>query len=113
MRGGSAYNPAMRLLLPLLAVILPLSALAQAQAPITREPIGEPRRNQKVERIHVEDASNSIDEVRVGGQTQSVTVQPKAKVPPYEMQPSDLARSRPADTRDALGRQRVWNVFGF
>jgi hypothetical protein len=102
----------MRLLPMLLAVLLPLSALAQAQAPIAREPIGEPRKNQKVERIHVEDGGNTID---VGGQTQSVTVQPKANVPAYEMQPSDLARSRPAESRDGFAdrKQRVWNVFGF
>jgi hypothetical protein len=105
----------MRLVLPLLAVLLPLSVLAQAQAPITRDPVGEPRKNQKVERIHVEDGGNSIDEVRVGGQTQSVTVQPKANVPAYELQPNDLARSRPADSRDGLAerKQRVWNIFGF
>jgi hypothetical protein len=110
-----AYNPAMRFLPMLLAVLLPWSALAQAQAPITREPIGEPRKNQKVERIHVEDGGNTIDEVRVGGQTQSVTVQPKANVPAYEMQPTDLARSRPAESRDGFAdrKQRVWNIFGF
>jgi hypothetical protein len=103
----------MRLLPLLLAVLLPLSALAQA--PLQREPAGEPRKNQKIEHIRVEDNANRIDEVRVGGQTQSVTVQPKAKVPPYELQPSDLARSRPDDTRDGtVGRkQRVWNVLGF
>lgn len=105
----------MRILPPLLAVLLPLSVLAQAQAPLQREPAGEPRKNQKIERIHVEDNGNKIDEVRVGGQTQSVTVQPKANVPPYELQPSDLARSRPDDTRDGTvgKKQRVWNVLGF
>jgi hypothetical protein len=103
----------MRFLPMLLAVLLPLSALAQA--PIAREPIGEPRKNQKVERIHVEDGGNTIEEVRVGGQTQSVTVQPKANVPAYEMQPTDLARSRPTESRDGFAdrKQRVWNIFGF
>jgi hypothetical protein len=111
--GRSAYNPGHA---PRAAAArLPLSVLAQAQAPITRDPVGEPRKNQKVERIHVEDGGNSIDEVRVGGQTQSVTVQPKANVPAYELQPNDLARSRPADSRDGLAerKQRVWNIFGF
>jgi len=39
----------------------------------------------------------------------------KAAVPAYEMQPSDMARTRPADSRDGMaGRsQRVWNVLGF
>jgi hypothetical protein len=48
--------------------------------------------------------------------TQSITVQPKANVPQYEFQPSDLSRSRPADNRDGLSSpssQRVWNLFHF
>jgi hypothetical protein len=76
----------------------------------------DPRKNQKVEHIHLEDAGNVIDEVRYGGQTQSITVQPKANVPEYEFQPTDLARSRPADHRGGLSSaqgQRVWNLFKF
>lgn len=56
------------------------------------------RRNQKVERITHEDAGSRIDELRYGGQTQSIVVQPKANVPAYEIQP---------------GGQRVWNVLKF
>ena len=39
-------------------------------------------------------------------------MQPKAGVPAYELQPSDLARSRPGDNRDGLAdrKQRVWNL---
>ena len=97
----------------LIALVVPLAALAQA--PLTREPDGEPRKNQKIERLRAEDDGAIIEELRVGGQTQQVTVQPKANVPPYEMQPSDMARTRPADSREGLaGRsQRVWNIFGF
>jgi hypothetical protein len=97
----------------LLLVLLPLGALAQA--PLTREPAGAPRQNQKIERLHHEDSANTIDEVRVGGQTQSVTVQPKAGLPAYEIQPNDMARSRPSDSREGLAerRQRVWNVLNF
>ena len=91
------------------------AACAHAQAPIERDPDGDPRQNQKVERIRIEDKANRIDEVRVGGQTQSVTVQPKAAVPAYELQPDDLARSRPSESREGFSgrKQRVWNVFGF
>ena len=98
-----------------LLVLALFPAATFAQAPVEREPAGEPRRNQKIERIVIEDGGNRIDEVRVGGQTQSITVQPKAGVPPYEMQPSDLGRSRPAESREGMsGRsQRVWNVFSF
>jgi hypothetical protein len=99
----------------LLALAFPVAALAQAQAPLTREPDGAPRHNQKIERLHAEDDHATIDELRVGGQTKSVKVQPKAAVPGYEIQPSDMARTRPADSREGLaGRsQRVWNVLGF
>jgi hypothetical protein len=97
----------------LVALVLPLAALAQT--PLTREPTGEPRKNQKIERLHAEDDGGSIDELRVGGQTQAVTVQPKADVPPYEMQPSDMARTRPADSREGMAHRtsRVWKLFNF
>lgn len=98
-----------------LVPLLLAAASASAQAPLEREPAGDPRQNQKVEHIRVEDKSNRIDEVRVGGQTQSVTVQPKAGVPPYELQPDDLARSRPSESREGFSgrKQRVWNVLDF
>ena len=99
-------------MLQFLLLLLPVTVLAQAR--IEREGTLDPRQNQKIERIVTEDAGNRIEEVRVGGQTQSVTVQPKAPVPPYEMPPNDLARTRPADSPTGLGqKQRVWNVFNF
>ena len=92
-----------------------LPACVLAQATIEREANLEPRKNQKIERIRIEDKGNTIEELRVGGQTQNITVQPKAAVPAYEIQPSDLARSRPADSREGLAgrKQRVWNVLDF
>ncbi|RYY64633.1 MAG: hypothetical protein EOO24_55995 [Comamonadaceae bacterium] len=104
----------MRNLLPLLVLLA--AGAAAAQAPIEREPAGDPRKNQKIERKVVEDGGNRIEELRVGGETQAITVQPKAPVPAYEIQPNDLARSRPADRREGLsggGAQRVWNVLAF
>jgi hypothetical protein len=74
------------------------------------------RKNQKVERIHIEDKRTTIDEMRYGGQTESIVVQPKGDVPEYEIQPNNLSRSRPADRRggmsDANGTP-VWNFFKF
>jgi hypothetical protein len=92
-----------------------LPACVLAQATLEREGPLDPRKNQKIERIHVEDAANRIDELRVGGETRSIVVQPKSAMPAYEIQPDDLARSRPADSRDGLAgrKQRVWNVLGF
>ncbi len=101
----------------LLLALLPACVLAQApaQAPIEREGKLEPRKNQKIERIHHEDRGNRIDELRVGGQTQNITVQPKANVPSYEILPDDLARSRPSENREGFANRkaRVWNVFDF
>lgn len=102
--------------LTLFCLALACSALqAQTLPPETPQPL-EPRRNQKIERIRIEDGGATIDELRVGGQTQSLIVQPKANVPAYEFQPTDLARSRPAENRDSLSSpssQRVWNLLKF
>jgi hypothetical protein len=105
------------LLVPLLACSALSAQTVPAAAPTVPEsPPAEGRRNQRVERIHVEDGGAAIDEVRYGGQTQSITVQPKAAVPEYEIQPTDLGRSRPADHRDGMSNatgHRVWNLFRF
>lgn len=100
----------------LLAPIFLLAAIpAFAQAPIEREGKLDPRKNQKIEHLRTEDDANRIDEVRVGGQTQSVTVQPKSGAPAYQMAPDDGARSRPGDSREGFSerKQRRWNVLGF
>lgn len=103
----------MRMSLVLIAVLG--AAPAFAQTPIEREGKLDPRKNQKIEHIRVEDDANRIEEVRVGGQTQSVTVQPKSGAPAYEMPPDDGARSRPGDSREGFSerKQRRWNVLGF
>jgi starvation-inducible outer membrane lipoprotein len=104
----------------LLASLLACPALAAQTVPppppVQESPSLEPRKNQRIEKIHVEDAGVKIDEVRYGGQTQSITVQPKADVPEYEILPTDLGRSRPADHRDGMSSatgKRVWNVFKY
>ena len=101
-------------MMTLLLALLPAATLAQ-QAVLEREGKLDPRRNQKIEFIHIEDAGNRIDEVRVGGQTQSITVQPKSDVPAYQVPGNDMARNRPVDTREGStgSRQRVWNVLNF
>jgi len=53
----------------------------------------------RVEHIMVEDASARIDEVRVGGETQSITVQPKNNMPAYQVAPKT--------------GERTWKVLGF
>lgn len=80
-----------------------------------QEEKAEGRRNQKIENIHVEDGGASVDEVRYGGQTQSITVQPKANVPSYEVLPNDGGRSRQgqAETSSGGNGPRVWNLMKF
>ena len=103
----------MRACFVLIALLSALPAFAQTPT-LEREQL-DPRKNQKIEHLTTEDKDNRIDEVRVGGQTQSVVVQPKNGAPAYELQPTDQARSRPGDSRDGFAerKQRVWNIFGF
>lgn len=102
----------------LLAPLLACTALAAQTPPaaVQQAPQLEGRKNQKVEHIRVEDDGVVIDEVRYAGQTQSVTVKPKSNLPQYEIQPTDMARSRPGDHRDGLSSatgKRVWNLLAF
>ncbi len=106
----------------ILLVTLPLSTLCAAQtlvlpaqaASAATAPIG--RADPLIQRIRVEDAGSRIDEVRVGGQTQSITVQPKMgpSLPAYEVKPADTARgaASPTSQNDMMG-SRVWNVLKF
>jgi hypothetical protein len=91
------------------------AAFAQAPALVQDNPPADPRRNQKVERLHTEDSDVAIDEVRYAGQTQSTTVQPKNGMPAYEIQPPTPDRQRLQDDRrgNTGAGARVWNVFQF
>lgn len=74
------------------------------------------RHNQRVERIVVEDEGSRVDELRVGGQTKSITVQPKGgSMPEYEVQPTDGVRARPGSRNGAetVTAPRVWNLGRF
>jgi hypothetical protein len=108
-------HPRFLLLAPLLACAAAVAQTAPAALPVQQAPQLEGRENQKVEHIRVEDDAVVIDEVRYAGQTQSVKVKPKA-APEYEIQPTDMARTRPGDHRDGLSSatgKRVWNVLDF
>ena len=66
-----------------------------------------------VEHIRIEDDRARIDELRVRGQTQRITVQPKKGGKAYEVLPADGSRDLSSDaTRGAAG-QRVWHLFSF
>lgn len=110
------------------AVLLSAAALALAQQtpeqPETpQEPQGttaEPRQpvEQRIERIRIEDKGSTVEELRVGGETQSITVQPKANVPPYEVEPADGARKsgtqrEGSESGSQGGGTRKWNIKSF
>ena len=130
-RDSPLYNRAMRLVSLPVFLLLPLalaggSALAQNtnQNPAqpnesVREQLSNSeqkadRLNQRVERIRIEDEGSRVDEVRVGGQTQSITVQPKVgNLPEYEVQPSDGVRNRARNGAETDTGTRVWNLKKF
>lgn len=87
-----------------------------AQEP-AEPPAGNGLRSEpKIQRTVVEDKGARIEELRVRGQTQRITVKPKgAIVQGYEIIPADAAREvseGAGSTRGAAGK-RVWPVLNF
>jgi hypothetical protein len=104
------------------AALLLACGAAWAQAPAAPPAQAEPpaaggRPERRIERITVEDGGSRVDEVRYGGQTQSITVQPKVgTTAPYDISPTDGARQKPAPRDGGTGPdagQRTWRVMGF
>lgn len=103
-----------------------LCASAQAADPAPAKPAPAPEApaaaaaegvaDARVSVTVIEDDSTRIEETRVRGQTQKVTVQSKnSKLPSYEIIMGDSSRdlsAGPGSTRGAAGK-RVWNVFNF
>ena len=124
-----AYNRAMRALHPLLLLALATApafaqntsqnaaqgtAVERSQLPKTEQKTT--RQDQRTERIRVEDGGSRVDELRVGGQTQTITVQPKTgDMPAYEVLPSDGVRNLPGSRNgsESTTGPRVWNVIKF
>jgi len=95
----------------LIAASMSLCALSQAQTATAPTPAPTPTPAASAtasvtaplapstQQIRIEDARNRIDEVRVGGETRSITVQPKGGMPSYQVAPATGERS--------------WKVLGF
>ena len=101
-------------------IALPLATVASAQtttAPaVETAPVKPVRPDKAIQRIRTEDAGTRIDEVRVGGETQSITVQPKTgpNTPAYEVKPSDSTKGNaPSQSSGDTNGSRVWNVLKF
>jgi hypothetical protein len=90
-----------------------------AQAPARRRhrlPPADKQVEQKIERIRVEDSGSRIDELRVGGETQTITVSPKGSMPAYDVLPASANRAPSGGERNSAsgsGGTRVWKIFGF
>ena len=105
----------------LLLVLVTFMARQASAQTATQEPAAAPSSSSSlpqkaIERIRTEDAGTRIDEVRVGGETQSITVQPKtgSRVPAYEVRPSGSTKgSAPAAPTGGTTGSRVWNVLDF
>jgi hypothetical protein len=72
--------------------------------------------NQRIERIRIEDRNNRIDELRVGGQTQNITVQPKSfEMPAYQVMPNDerSRREGQSDSSNGDSKRVWWDIFKF
>lgn len=104
--------------LPLAAAMAQSNASPAAPAPaaarVEQTPTTPSRANQTIERIRTEDAGTRIDELRVGGETQSITVQPKTGGAAYEVNKGEGARgTAPAAASGDTNGSRVWNVLKF
>jgi starvation-inducible outer membrane lipoprotein len=99
-------------LLTLPTLCLALSAAAQTPAAVPDAPAPLPL-TPRVERITHEDGLSRIDELRVGGQTRSIAVQPKNGAPGYEITPvpggADLTD---AQNKGSTGKSR-WRILNF
>ena len=74
------------------------------------------RANQRIEHIKVEDEGSRIEELRVGGQTTRITVQPKSgNAPEYEIKPPDATRGQAGTGNDSQVNTAppVWNIKKF
>mgnify|MGYP007030467812 CR=1 FL=1 len=92
----------------LLASLL-LSGLACAQTPAAQT--DSARHNQRIERIHHEDKGSHINELRVGGETKNITVQPKTgNFPAYEVAPTKPGKDA---AQDGTNGRRTWKALQF
>lgn len=74
----------------------------QSQSPPKEPPPNDP------DRIRIQDDNAQIDELRVGGQTQSIEVKPQNSMPAYEVVP----RSPGNPDDPAAGRSR-WRILSY
>ncbi len=94
------------------ALVLPARAQTGVPLPPAAEASAAQPGDQRIERIRHEDALTRVDELRVGGQTRSITVSPKNGAPAYEIAPLPGGDS-PADARNGSAGKSRWRILNF
>ena len=98
---------------PLMLIPFALALEAGAQtAPPPAEARATLPEGSRVERITHEDGLSRIDELRVGGQTRSIEVQPKNGAPAYQVTPAQAAESPGQGSKGSAGKSS-WRVLSF
>lgn len=94
-----------------LAFGLPVAVWAQAPAPDTSHGTAD----QRIERLTTEDRASRIEELREGGQTRRITVQPKGDgLPAYDVAPSTTEHGSGANASGQGNKGvRTWRAFEF
>lgn len=113
MAQSSAVTPAVPAVTPVDAPAAVPAAAPSGGGAIMREETRLDGSTQKIERIHIEDDRVQVDEVRSGGETDSITVKPKANVPAYDVQPVDMTRPQVPEGVPGGAGQRTWKVLSF
>ncbi|MCM5677952.1 DUF2782 domain-containing protein [Schlegelella sp. S2-27] len=96
---------------PCLAATATLLTLctAAARAQEVTSSVPEPA----VQHTVIEDDRARIEELRVRGQNQRITVQPKKGGKAYEVLPADGSRDLSSESTRGAAGQRVWHLFSF
>lgn len=100
---------------PLLLAAVPVLFASAALAQTTPQP-GAPApadaTEPRIERIRHEDALTRVEELRVAGQTRSITVQPKNGAPAYDVAPATGGEDPSATRNGSTGKSR-WRLLDF
>lgn len=99
-----------------LTLVGAVSSIAQTAPADSAPRTSGGRAEQRIERIQIEDAGSRIDELRVGGETQSIVVSPRGGMPAYDVLPGGTNRNLTRGERGngaASGGTRVWKLLDF
>jgi hypothetical protein len=110
----NAHTPRLLSALAFVAGIT-LAASAQGQTPPLDQSPQPISSRDRIERITNEDALTRIDEVRVGGETKSIEVQPKNGAPAYQINPdaNGAANSETGGKRTGNAGRSSWRILNF